>query len=461
MISSGHKNFSRSAGAGPRRLPSQFDIVRGTLEVAGCDINTSMKRTPAILAFAVSLSLSALAQGNRLWVLHASGEMVEYDPVTFIVKQTVKVPAEALQAPTSVQINRIGQILFAPSPSLPLLDADLSSPHKLWLWDGHAPLSADLGISHQVGKTGSNQLITEAAPNVFLSADGTHLYWFANEEQRLQREDVDLSVTTKWRAWQTDLRGSQREEIASAKFPECSCPTGACEESCPIGTVWAPANGIAGFFLMTQFVAGKDQPAYKGSAMFRQQDGKWDAIPLAEPLRRVLDADSNGDTIVEAIPDTGCCGWVNQSDDQTVVLTNGKKLTVFDEFATYKNPDYDVSFYTSNARLSADQKSVAMTIVATAQVNQTIQLAQQGQANPEESRQIRKALAELPAVEVKSVEDTPRKLAFVPHATLVGWINEKELLIVEDHLLVVYNVATGAKRKSNIRAESTDSVFLR
>ena len=58
--------------------------------------------------------------------------------------------------------------------------------------------------------------------------------------------------------------------------------------------------------------------------------------------------------IVEAIPDTGCCGWSNQSNDQTLVLSDGKKITVFDEQATYKNPDYDVSFYTSNARLSPE-----------------------------------------------------------------------------------------------------------
>ncbi len=467
-MSSGHKIFPCGEGTAfgklRQALRAAFDcnliIVRGTREAAGCDINTSMKKAPAILAAAILLSVPAPAQGVRLWVLRAPGEMVEYDPTTFAVKQTVKVPAAALQSPTSVQVSRRGQILFAPVPSLPLLDADFKSPHKLWLWDGDAPFTADLGVAHQVGKTGSNQLISETAPSVFLSADGSHLYWFANEEQRLQREDVDLSVTTTWRGWQTDLRGGQREDIGSAKFPECGCPTGACEESCPIGTTWAPTSGIAGFFLMTQFVAGKDQPAYKASTMYRQQGGKWVATPLTEPLRRVLDADSNGETIVEAIPDTGCCGWANQSDDQTLVLTDGKKLAVFDELAAYKNPDYDVSFYTSNARLSPDQKSIAMTIVATAQVNQTIQLAEQGQANPEESKQIRKALAQLPTLEVKSVEDNPRKLAFVPHATLVGWLNEKELLIVEDHLLVLYNVGTGAKRKSNIPVYSTDNVFL-
>ena len=106
-------------------------------------------------------------------------------------------------------------------------------------------------------------------------------------------------------------------------------------------------------------------------------------------------------------------------------------------------------------------ESVAMTIVATSQANQAIQLAEEGQASPEESRQIHKALAELPAVEVKSIEDTPRRIALVPHATLVGWISEKEVLIVEDHVLVGYNVGTGARRKSSIRVDDAGRVFLR
>jgi hypothetical protein len=499
MMSGRHENPFSGARALPSKSsrealpaqPLQIDIVRERRESARWDINTSMKRTRAILAAVAALCGSALAQGPRLWVLRAPGEMVEYDPATFAAKQTVKVPAEALQSPQSIQVNRMGQILFAPVLSLPLADSDLKAPNKVWLWDGHEATTFDLGVKHEVGKTGSNQLISESAPVVFLSSDGAHLYWFANDERRLQREDVDLSVTTTWQAWRTDLRGGGRESIAEVKFPECSCPTGACEESCPVGVAWAPANGIGDFFLVTQFVAAKDQPTYKTTTEYRQQGGKWQATALNEPLRRVLDADSNGDAIIEAIPDTGCCGWANQSDDQTFVLTIANKLKVFDELATYKNPDYDVSFYTSTAQLSPDAKAVAMTIVATAQVNQPIQLADQGQANPEESKQIRRALAELPAVEVKSVEvenpearsveakrpegaspvvknaavkkteDAPRGLAFAPHATLVGWINDKELLLVEDHLLVLYNVATGARRKSNIRVEGADNVLLR
>jgi hypothetical protein len=102
-----------------------------------------------------------------------------------------------------------------------------------------------------------------------------------------------------------------------------------------------------------------------------------------------------------------------------------------------------------------------MTVTATAQPNQPIQLAEEGQANPEESKQIHKALAELPAVEVKSLDESSRRVAFLPHTTLVGWISEKELLLVEDRILVVYNLATGARRKSSVRVEDAARVFLR
>jgi hypothetical protein len=402
-----------------------------------------------------------LGQGKRLWVLRAPGEMVEYDPATFAVKQTVKVPAEAVQSPLSVAVNRRGQILFVPAVSLPLGEGDVTSPAKVWFWNGRTATAIDHGLKREVAAVGSNQAVTELAPAPYLSADGQHLFWFANQARRLQREGVDLSVIATWQAWRTDTNGTGREDLATVKLPDCRCPTGSCEESCPSGVVWVPEDGVDRFLLMTQFLAGKTGPVFKASTRYEVEGGKWTAIPLAEPLQRVLDAASGGTVIVEAIPDTGCCGWSNQSDDQTLVHNNGQTLTVFDEQATYKNADYDVSFYTSNAQLSPELKHIALTIVATAQVNQPIQLSEQGQADPEESRQIRKALAELPAVEVKTVADPPRRIAFLPHAALVGWISEKELLLVEGRLLVAYNVATGARRKSSVRVEDAAHVFLR
>jgi len=407
------------------------------------------------------LAASSLAQAPRLWVLRSPGEMVEYDPATFVVKQTVKLPGGAAISPESFSVNRLGQILFAPTESQPISEPDAHAATKVWLWDGHTGNMLERGIKREASATGSNQAITESAPNPHVSADGAHLFWFANSARRLQRDNVDLSTTTTWEVWRTDLTGAGREDLATVKLPDCRCPTGSCEESCPYGVVWAPENGVGDFFLMTQFVVGKTEPSYKASTRYQEEGGKWTANPLTGPLRRVLDAAAGGNVIVEAIPDTGCCGWSNQSNDQTLVRNNGKTVTVFDEQATYKNADYDVSFYTSNARLSPALGYVAMTIVATAQVNQPIQLSEQGQADPAESRQIRKALAELPAVEVRTLADPPQRVALLPRAGLVGWISEKELLIVQNHLLVVYTVATGARRKSSVRVEDAAHAFLR
>jgi hypothetical protein len=408
----------------------------------------------------LSLSISLLAQSSRLWVLHAPGQAVEYDPATFSAKQTVKVPEEAVVSPQDFSVNHLGQMLFAEPAALPLSEDDVTSGQKVWFWDGHTAATLTRDVVRTTSTVGSNLAIAESAPVPYLSADGAHLYWFSNQARRLQRDGVDLSTKTTWMAWRTDLTGAGRQDVASIALPDCSCPTGGCEETCPYGQVWVPDTGVNKLFLVTQFVAGKAQPIYKSMSLYQESAGKWAAMPVDPPLRRVLDA-ANAGAILEAIPDTGCCGWANQSDDQTVLHLSGKMLTVFDERAGYNNPDYDVSFYTENGTLSPDMAFVALTIVGTSPPNKPIQLAEQGQANPEESQRIRKALMDLPAVEVKSAEDSPRRIAFLPHASLVGWIGDKEILIVEDHLLVAYNIASGARRKSNVRVQDSAHAFLR
>jgi hypothetical protein len=420
-----------------------------------------MRILSSSLAALAMLACPLLAQTNRLWVLSAPGEMVEYDPSTFALKQKVKLPLEAVKSPAGLSINHQGQILFAPAVSLPLSESDTATPRKVWIWNGQAARSLEQGADHTSENRGSNQAVTESAPIPYLSADGAHLLWLTNETRRLQREEVDLSTVNAFQAWQTDLDGKNRADLASTKLADCRCKTGTCEESCPTFAVWAPEGGVDNFFLTTQLVAGQTATSYQASTRYQQEGGKWTANALPDPLQRVLDASSNGDVIVQAIPDTGCCGWSNQSNDQTLVLSAGKSRTIFDEQATYKNSDYDVSFYTSNAKLSPGGDRVAMTIVATAQTGKPIQLSEQGESTPEESQRIRKALLELPAVEVKTVEDTSKRLAFVPHAALVGWISDKELLMVENHLLVAYTVGTGARRKSTIRVPDALHAFLR
>lgn len=405
-------------------------------------------------------TLPLTGQSKQVWVLRATAEMVSYDPSTFSLKQTVKLPADSSKSPQNVAVNSLGQILFLFPVSLPLTEDDAEAVRKIWFWNGRTASTLDPGVKWKSVEEGSNVVISEVAPVPYLSEDGSHLVWIGNEARRFQREEMDLSTTTTWQAWRTDLTGANREDLISVKLPECKCTNGSCEEACPYGEVWVPANGVGKVLLMTQVVSGQTM-TYKASSRILESNGKWATDSLSAPLRHLLDASSDGSSIVEAVPDSGCCGWVNQSNDQTL-LRNGEKITpVFDEQQEFKNPDYDVSFFTSNAKLSPQLGYVAMTTTATAQANQPIQLAQEGQASPEESRRIRKALAELPAVDIKSVMDVPKVLAHLPHAALIGWISEKEVLLLEDHLLVAYNVVSGARRKSNIRVEDAAQAFLR
>jgi hypothetical protein len=413
-----------------------------------------------VLLFCCSLT----AQSKRLWVVHEPGEITEYDPATFAAEQTLKLPPGAIATPQGLSINALGQMLFVPAVSLPLDESDLAGNRRFWFWDGHATTTLPRDLARTTGTTGSNLAIDESVAAPYLSADGSHFYWFSNQAHRLQRGGVDLSTKNTWAAWQTDLAEANRQNLATVSMLECSCPTGGCEETCPYGQVWVPEEGVGNFFLLTRFITGKDQPTYKSSFLYRESSGKWNAAEITPPVRRVLDA-AGADTILEAVPDTGCCGWMNLSDDQTLLRLYDRTLTVYDERAEYKNPDYDVSFYTENGGLSPDLDAVAFTIVATAGPNQPIQLAQQGQADPQESERIRKSLFDLPAVELRTLDtkngEASHRTQFLPHATFVGWINEKEILMVVDHLLVIYKVNDKARRKSDIRVEDAAHVFLR
>ena len=425
-----------------------------------------MRRLIPTLCALLLLAAPLVAQSKRLWVLRAPGEAVEYDPATFVEKQIVKVPVEALASARNLSVNHLGQMLFAAPVSLPLAEDELAVQRRVWFWDGRAASAISREVARTTSTAGSNLSIAESAPVPYLSSDGMHLYWFSNQARRLQRDGVDLSIKATWLSWRTNLAGTGREDAASIALPECSCPTGSCEETCPYGEVWVPGDGVDSFFLLTQFVSGQTQQLYKATSfLYEDKAGKWTASFVNPPLQRVLDA-ANAEALLEAIPDTACCGWENESDDRTLLHLHGKTLIVFDEQAAYNNPDYDVSFYTGNGKLSPDLGLVALTIAATSQPNTPIQLAEQGQAHPEESQRIRKALLDLPAVEVKSIdvksnEGEPRRIAFLRRATLVGWINAKEILIIEGHMLVAYNVASGTRRKSNIRVEDAVNVFLR
>lgn len=419
-----------------------------------------MWKALACLLVAGGLTCASVAQGPRLWVLSEPNSVIEYDPVTFARKGSVTVPDEVAKAARIFQINRKGQMLYAPNLDDPSPDVGKGGD-KFWLWDGHAASSLGRETIRIASQAGSNQKVTEASPWPFLSADGMHLYWFSNQYNKLERENLELSVTTTFRAWRSDLSGKAKEELATFDFPECRCSTGACSETCPEARFWVPEGGVEDYFFLTRVIQGQTETKYLSSTLYKQSDAAWTGTDWPQPLERVLDMTDGGTNLISAILDAGCCGWENQSNDQTVLSNHGRLVTLFDERLQFKNPDYDVSFYTENAKLAPGNAHVAMTIEASAKSSAPIQLSEQGQANPAESQTIRRALADMPAVQVVSAADPGKRSVYLPHAYFVAWISEKEMLLVENHLLVAYNIVTAARRRSTIKVADPSFVFVR
>jgi hypothetical protein len=408
----------------------------------------------------VCMAVSGLAQGRRVWVLKEPDSIVEYDPATFAVKQQTKVPEEVLKAARILQINPMGQMLFAPNTDDPSPDVGKSGD-RFWFWDGESVTMLGREIIRVSSSSGSNQKVTESSPWPFLSERGTHLFWFTNQFNKLTRDNVDLSVSTVFRGWESNLTGKQKEDLASIDFPECRCTTGSCSETCPEVRFWVPDEGVSDYFMVTRLIQGPTETKYLSSSIYVLSGSTWNPTELRHPLQRVLDSARHGTVILSAILDVGCCGWENQSDDQTELISDGKAIVVFDEREQFKNPDYDVSFFTENAKLSPSLDLVAMTIEASAKSSAPIQLSEQGQGNPAESQRIHKSLLDLPAVQVVTAVDPVKRTAFLPHAVLVGWLNEDEILIVENHLLVAYRLGSGTRRKSTIKVEDPASAFVR
>jgi len=424
---------------------------------------SSTASQPASPAVAPAASLNALS-AKRLWIIRDRAQITEYDLATFTPGRTLTIPTEFRANPTdfvrTLSFSSQGQFVFVQA-------GESATRGKFWLWDGRSESTVpctDLDARQEAESDSDADDGHSSAANdlvVRLSADGRRLFWFANHDQVVRNGDraAESSVITTFHVWQTDLACRHTQEVDSFIFPECKCSTGACEETCPHGSAWTPESGVGDFFFVTHFVPGQLQSQSLASFLYRESGGRWTSTRLSDALETIADAAANGSVVVETVPDSGCCGWENESDDHTVLWRDGKLSTLFDERESYKNQNYDVSFAATTALLSPVQNLVAITITATQPQGTDIRLSSDGKENPTELEGIRRALGELPAVEMVSADG--KRLAFLPRASLVGWLSENEILIVEDHWLVAYDVATGARRKSMLQIPEGAYAFLR
>jgi hypothetical protein len=412
-----------------------------------------------------------------IWILAADGSLSAYDGTNFrlLKKSPSPLPPDARQHPESISITRAGIVLYAK-----LEPNSGGRPLHWYLWEnGHTQNLIGASRDERPAKDNST-LVTSATPAARFATDGRRLFWFENKLSVIQRENEgEISQSGEFRSWTTVLDGHDAKPVVSVALPPCKCETGACEETCPIIDVWTPDRGVSDFFFLTRWIPGQTSSDFLETILYRAAGAVWVPQKLPKPIYEFLDATDSGNTYIAAVPDAGCCGWDNESDDITYLARRGggEQITFFDEFARFHNQDYDVSFFTPKALFSPDASQIAYSITSTYRPGQQIRLADQGRENPQELKRIQNALTDLPRLEVVQipelqirddvartgiVQPTDLRPAFsLPNAELIGWLDSHRVLAWQHGELFVINTSNGQSKPTGLKAETAARVFIR
>ena len=392
-----------------------------------------------IPALAAAWLAAQPAAGRTLWVLQAPDRIAEYDAATFTARRTVTVPRRVVERPEHLAVNTHGQLLAA-------------ADDLIWVWDGGAAREWKVTLAPDVSR------------QWFLAAAGDGLYGL---ETRLtltrDRDGVEQSVRGAAKLLRTDLSGSNARDVFSLPdLPSCQCETGACSETCPVWIAWAPNAGLGDVVLATRYVEGQLQSDFQESVIYRRRGTAWTPTALSAPIESPLTASGDATLLAAAIGDAGCCGWINESSNQLIVINKGARTVVFDEWARFDNRNYDATFMVSAAELSPSAARLAYTVAADApKANEEIRLSSDGKDNPPELARIRKAVSELPAVEIVEIANPARTRVTIAGAELVGWLDADQILVAQNGQLAVFDRQGSKTRDLPIRVRRAADAFLR
>lgn len=270
-----------------------------------------------------------------------------------------------------------------------------------------------------------------------------------------------MTVTTRFHVERRSLAGGPHDRLLEQSFEPCSCATGACSETCSEAEAWAPGGVVDDFLFVKHWVPGQLGAAYGPSFLLRRAARGWQPTPIARTVEQFLAAADGGSTWIEVECDAGCCGWSNESSDRTTWVAAGRIRVLFDEWSRYHNRDYDVSFFTSHARIAPDRRHVALTIRATEPAGAE-RPSSEGHPDSLGLAAIRRALADLPMVEVHGTGSDSTVRRRVTHAEAIGWSSALELVILERGRLVALDVRTGRRREPDIRVRNAaDAIVTR
>lgn len=402
-----------------------------------------------------------------LWVVQPPGELVAFEVSDFSRVGGVRIPAAAFFDPSRLAVNAHGQILAQ------------VNDERLWLWDGaHA---RTLPVAPILPERWAPPSTTHRAPlrQWLLGDDGRSLFCLASEvaPRRMilmgsESAPNPDTTSTFLSLLETDLAQQPRALVFSKRRPSCMrgihlLGAGA---TCPEPEVWARNGAVKEGCFLTEWIQqqpwdprGEVTPL---SAMrrtcFRRDSSGWHGSEISGWLaERLLDASANGRAWVTTGEDDGCCGWSNVSSEPTAFSTPAGAVMLRDEWTSFQNREYDVSLSTSEARISPAGDRVALGSRASSFAGLPgPRLSSGGHADSLELEAFRSMLRQMPLVDVVDVKSPGAPVLRVPRAELVGWTNESELLVLEEHHLVAIDVTSGRRRPTGIELRSIRDAFV-
>ncbi len=397
---------------------------------------------------------SAAGADVTLWVVQPPGEVVAYDLADFSRVGGVRIPRVAFDDPGRLSINGAGQMLVP-------LDAD-----HLWIWDGEAAKTL-------TAPTSLPRAMPSGDPTVplrqWLLGNERNSLYVLQRESGIERGAATDSTPASLVVRTTNLMLEPREQIVAIPDPPCETTMEPVDTPVPCADpgLWVP-GGVVRDFLLLAYWKQDHYPGFEDaihaschSLLLRRDAKGWRASELEiwcwEPP---LDMAAGGSAWVQADGEAGCCGGLNEDSNLTRFTDADSSRTVFDEWARFRNRNYDVSFFTASASISPEGMRVAYTVHATATATQEIPASAEGHPDTLELASIRRSIADLPLVEIHEVLPLSVVLQQLAHCELVGWASDSEVIVVEKRRVVAVDVTTGHRRPSGIRVRDARDVSV-
>lgn len=394
-----------------------------------------------------SAVFAATSGDVTLWVVQPPGVIAAFDPSDFSQIGAVRIPVAAFEHPDRLTINGHGQILVR------------LGDWAIWLWDSRSSTARTLAPSlmHRNPPVG---ITADSSRSWLLGADGSSLFvaesfgW----ETGPVGEEGD-SMIRNVHVDRLDLSGHPIRRELDLDLEHCDCRTSVCSESCPEVVIWTPDGVVRDAFYLMFWTQGQIESSFGPSFVYRADSTAWRPTEIDVSPYLDLDLQDFGRTSITK-------GAEPQGDDDepfshSFTFTAGDSVyEVFDEWQRFHNQGFAVSFECKSGKIAPDGQRIAY--VLNSRTDPALPLGVIKGSHPDtlQAPHIRRALAEMPRVEVFEPQSQSRVAWQEPNSQLVGWLSDSEVLVVERGKLVAIDVNTRLRRSSSIPVRSPGDAFV-